>query len=213
MSGMRKILAVLAVSVLTLSGCANKDPGPAPIVEMPKIECTAVPNLARAKEVPFDTERHADPVRITIDGNSGCLVHAGARSLYEVFALPRPGQPVVLTVKAVPSSTGIFSPRLMLLDEKGKLLREVDKDHFLFRAGALTALLRARPGERYLVTASDEANVGDEISQVSGQEKANYMSNGLVSITYYTTSEQTANLTYSYGGTVEVSATPVPSAD
>lgn len=204
---------VMAMSGVALAGCKTTDPGPAPIVEMPQIRCTETPNLARAKEVAFDAKRDADPVRVTIDRSSGCLVDAESKSLYDVFGLPQAGQPIILTVKAVPSSTGIFSPRLILLDESGSLLREVDQDKFLFRGGALTALLRMREGERYLVVASDDKAVGKDVSRLSGRQNANVMSNGLMTWTVYSTSEETANLTYSYGGVVEVSAEPVPTKD
>lgn len=204
---------VTIMAGMALAGCKTTDPGPAPIVEMPQIKCSSTPDLARAREVAFDAKRDADPVRVTIDQSSGCLGDATGKSLYDVFGLPQPGQPVILTVKAVPSSTGIFSPRLILLDESGNLLREVDKNKFLFRAGALTALLRVRDDERYLVVASDDKAVGDGVSRVSGQQNANVMSNGFMTWAVYSTSEETANLTYSYGGVVEVSAEPVPTKD
>ncbi|MEP0708178.1 hypothetical protein [Parvibaculum sp.] len=195
-----------------LGGCATRAPDLAPLVQIAPKSCTAAPDVTRAHALPFDTEDKAEPVRLTIEEQSPCLDEGGVKSLYEVFALPELSYPIIVTVRSLPSTSGILAPRIVLLDKDGGMLRELDREAVHFRGTALTAMLRTRPEERYLVVASDPDVVGSDISRVHGAVNQQMVSTGAVMFTVYTGSESTANMTYAHNGTIQVSARAIPTA-
>src|SRR5260370_1163757 len=105
------------------------------------------------------------PIKLDREAGAACLEPGGGgRSAYVAFRLPRSEQPYLLPVTSAPLGDTLFSPRLMLLDEQGNVLREVPRDEFMAHGVALYAGLRAAPAERYLIVASDAPWVGQHIS-------------------------------------------------
>ncbi|WP_185680937.1 MalM family protein [Parvibaculum sedimenti] len=200
-------IAMAAIVAAGLGGCAKDKVSQPPILSLPTASvCTAAPELTRALPLVFDPEKDL-PVTVSLDAGSACLEQKpGERSLYGVVALPAAGQQLVISVASEPIGQSIFAPQLMLLDQKGAVLRRIPRDDFMFRGGALTALIRAHDAERYLVVISDPKMVGQNISQVAGATTATPVTNGIVGFVAYTGSESTTNLTYSHGGTVKVVA-------
>lgn len=200
-------IAVAVIMAVGLSGCAKDKVSQPPILSLPTASvCTAAPDLTRALPLPFDPNKD-QTVTVAIDAGSACIEKKpGERSLYGVVALPASGQQLIISVASQPMGQSIFAPQLMLLDQKGAVVREIPRDDFMFRSGALTALVRAHEAERYLVIASDPKMVGQNLSQVAGATAGTPMSNGVITFMVYTGSESATNLTYSYGGSVEVMA-------
>ena len=208
---MRKCLAVASVGLL-IASCANDAPDLAPLVQIAPPSCTEQPHLGRALPVGFSAEGKTEAVSATITEQSPCLVVNEKNSLYEVFALPETGEPIIVTVRSLPSKSGILLPRIAVLDKEGKELRQIDRESIHFRGTALTALLRTRPGDRYLVVSSDPDVVGTDISRVSGSVSQQMLTTGAFMVPVYTGSESTASMTYAHNGTVDVSARAMPVA-
>lgn len=213
-------ILVLA-ALLPLAGCRT-DSGPPPILSVERSDCTAQPETARA--VPLPLEKRQDPqdsgrleadrpLSLTIDRSSPCLdLGAAGRSLYALVALPGAAESYIVRVAAQPSEHGLFSPHLVLLDDAGARLREIDRESFLFRGSRLTAQFWAHPEERYLVVASDPAGVGKQVDRLASQ--ANTTVVGLPGGVFYlgAGSDRRVELTYSYGGVVTLQAVPPASA-
>ncbi|MBX3504900.1 MAG: hypothetical protein KF895_05435 [Parvibaculum sp.] len=206
-----KCLAVASAGLLVAS-CANNAPDLSPLVQIAPASCTQEPNLGRALPVSFSAEGKIEAVRATISEQSPCLTVGEKKSLYEVFALPEAGQPIIVTVRSLPSTRGILPPRIVVLDKEGKVLRQIDRESIHFRGTALTAMLRTRPGDRYLVVSSDPDVVGTDISRVSGNVNQQMISTGAFMVPVYTGSESTASMTYAHNGTVDVSVRAIPVA-
>lgn len=203
------LAAVLGLALAGVGGCATKGPvvSQPPVLALPAASvCTAAPDLGRALPLAFDADKDT-PLDVQIGPGGACLERSpGEKSLYGVVSLPAAGEPLVISVASEPLGQSIFAPQLMLLDGKGKLLREVSRDDFTFRGGALTALIRAHENERYLVILSDPKKVGQNVSQIAGAVNVQTMSTGMMAFNVYSGSESTSHLTYSHGGTVKVAA-------
>ncbi|MDO8838507.1 MAG: MalM family protein [Parvibaculum sp.] len=204
--------ALPALAALALAGCETTQPGPPPIVQIAPSNCSESPSLARAQSLPFDAEDKKKPERVTIDAGSPCIERDGAKSLYRILALPAPGEPYMVTLRSLPGQNSIFAPQLALLDAEGAETRRIDREALLFRGQALSAVLRIRDEERYLVIASDPQLVGQDIARLSGRTHQQMISTGTAMFAVYTGSESTTQMTYSHGGTIDVSATPIQNA-
>jgi hypothetical protein len=193
-------------------GCAKDAVSTPPITAVPAASsCTPTPQLSRAVPLSLSGEKEL-PLTLTIDQGSACAeLKPGAKSLYAIVSLPTMGADSVISVASEPMGVSIFAPQVELLDEKGKVVREIPRDDFMFRGGALTALIRAHAAERYLVVASDPQEVGHNETTVVGATQQQMMSSGTAMFMIYTGSETKSDLTYSHGGTVKVVAqAPTP---
>ncbi|MDO8289715.1 MAG: hypothetical protein Q7T44_10900 [Parvibaculum sp.] len=199
-----------------LGGCAKRDPV-MPILALPQTKaCAANINVGNPTPLAFDPE-DAKAIDMNINEGASCYLHPdGSKSLYGVVALPEPGYEYILTVESYPQGSSIFSPRLLLLDANGKLLREFDRKRFMFRGAVLAGRLRVQPGERYLMVGTDAKGVGTDEQRITGMTHQNTSSGVTSSGVYYamtlnTASETVQNLTYSYGGRVKVVSQAMPS--
>lgn len=208
----KKYPAASVLALVLLAGCQTTRPDLPPLVQIAPAQCAAAPDLGHASSLPFDAESKERPLSVTIDEGSACLAEGNIKSLYEIFALPEPGYSYMVTVRSLPSKSGILAPRVIMLDEEGKKLRELSGDAFLFRGSALVAMLRVQAGERYMVVSSDPAVVGEDISRLSGSVNQQMINTGAVMFTVYTGSESTANLTYAYNGHIDIAARPIPTS-
>jgi hypothetical protein len=204
---MRGLAAVLPA---LLAACAA--PAVPPILSLDGRPCVARPDLASAQALPLDA---GNPVKLDLDAGAACLEPGGGgRSAYAAFRLPRSEQPYLLTVTSAPLGDTLFSPRLVLLDEQGKVLREVPRDDFMFHGVALYAGLRAAPAERYLIVASDAPTVGQQVSHIIGESRATPMPVGIGALVIINSgSERQQVITYAHNGRVTVAAQPMPKAN
>ncbi len=97
---------------------------------------------------------------VTLDASTACMRDAEGASLYTAFALPDTAAPYQVSVASETWGDQVFTPRMLLLGADGHVLRRVGRAAFVNRGGAVSALLRRRPGETFLVIASDVASVG-----------------------------------------------------
>jgi maltose operon substrate-binding protein precursor MalM len=193
-----------------LAACAT--PAVPPILSLDARPCVGRPDLAAAQALPLDAGK---PIKLDLDAGAACLESGvGGRSAYVAFRLPRSEQPYLLTVLSAPLGDTLFAPRLMLLDEQGKVLREVPRDDFTFHGVALYAGLRAAPAERYLIVASDPLAVGQHMSHIIGESRMTPVPVGIGGVFLINSgSEKQQVITYAHNGRVTVTAQPMPKAN
>jgi hypothetical protein len=193
--------------VTVLSGC-TKPPPPLPNVSLAYRNCSQEPDLATARTLILAPDK---PITTTLDENAACFGGAPEfRSTYLAFDLPQSSDSYLLYVSSTQLGEGLFSPRLQLLDDAGKVLREVGRNSFMFHGTALSVTLRTHPGERYLIVSSDPNSVGQATSRVIDGVS---VSTGQAGRYFYTThAGYEAELTSvnSHNGIITVSAQPVP---
>jgi hypothetical protein len=202
---------ILALTAALLAGCATVRSVP-PLTSLDGRSCHARPELKTALVLPLDSGK---PVKTELDTGAPCLAAegTGAKSVYAAIRLPRSEEPYLLSVTSVPLGTTLFSPRLMILDAQGALLREVPRESFVFRGSALHAGVRARPGDEYLVVASDPGSVGQLSTRITGSTQLTAVPVGTGVFMMSTGSEaQTAHM-FAHNGSIEVSAQPWPKAN
>jgi Maltose operon periplasmic protein precursor (MalM) len=202
-----RLAALLPLLVLACKGPAIKA-----VTALDGRTCAALPDLGTAVAVPLDADKD---VTVKLDATAPCLAAGdGDKSTYAAFLLPEASEPYLLSVTSEPSGTTLFSPRALLLDAGGTTLRELPRDAFMFHGTSLYLGLRARPGERYLVVASDPRSVGESQTQIAGATQTSGGSlYGGGFFTYATGSERTRILHQAHSGTVSVAAKPLPKAE
>jgi hypothetical protein len=202
---LRWTVPALSAALVLLAACK---PPPPPVVTLEGRACAAQPMLEGASPVGLDGKN----VKVVLDENAGCWRPAdGAASAYVVFRLPQAADPYILTIVSEPIGVGLLAPRALLLDSTGKVLREVPRDSFMSQGSALKAGLRARPGEQFLIIASDSGSVGKDVSELANTVQQHVVMAG----PYYATSinvgqERTRTQTYAHNGTILVKAEPLP---
>jgi hypothetical protein len=205
-------LAALALAALGLAGCAATAPPTPALLSLDGRPCAAAPALDPAS--PVAMRKPMEPyagATAEIDGRGACLVDpGGARSLYVVFALPESAEPYVISVASVPLGETILAPRVLVLDARGAVLRERGRDDFAFRGTRLEAGLRAYPGDRFLVVASDPASVGRRDTQVVGQIQSTPVCSMYGCFYVNTGAERSGAYVYAHNGRVVVAAEPMP---
>lgn len=156
---------------------------PPPILDLSGHVCTPSPELITAPPVPLSNPGHPSPVELRIDETAHCLDTAQGKSLYAAFTLT------------------------------GALAREVDSGVLQFRGDSLTALIRAHPGERYLVVASTPQTVGQTNSRIVERTSETTSSSNGVSVTIHTGTDEARTFVYAHGGKITVYAAAIPGAE
>lgn len=197
-----------------LVGCVdNGGRGVAPMLNVPLGRvCGETVSTIGARAVVFDGE---DPgaIDLVIDEGSSCLTGpSGKKSLYQVVQLPTVGTEYILSVESQQQGNSIFAPKLQLLGADGGVMRDVGHDDLMFRGTSLTALLRAKPDERFLLISSDPQTVGLGESRISDRTHQNGGYNAATGGTFYiyTGSTSTSNMTYSHGGKLKIVVRHMP---
>jgi hypothetical protein len=197
----------LALAVLVLSGCASPPP---PIVGVEGRDCASVPEFGGAHELRLAP---GNAVTVDLDQNTPCWQASdGGKSAYVMFALPDSIEPYLVTVTSPAIGQAIFAPRLLMLDGLGNTQRTMPRDSFTFHGSSLYLGIRAYPGEKYLLVASDPKVVGQQVSQLREGTQATTSSSGGVYFTIHTGFETNQSFTYALNGRIIVSAEPIPKA-
>jgi hypothetical protein len=213
MENLKRRLTIGFIAVLAaigLVGCAKKGPPPPPpLLELGDRNCVTEPNFSGAQQVILDEEK---PTKVTLDSYASCWQPAGrSRDVYAAFDLPAAmAEPYILSVTSVPIGEGLFAPRLILFDSKGKITREIQHSAFTFHGAALYVGIRVHVGERFLVVASNAGSIGKQVSKIEDQLHVQTMSAGIVMFNKHTGSEEKNDYTYALNGDVTISARPMP---
>lgn len=200
-------IGTASLTCLALAGCATAPP-PSPVLAVSGTTCSTAPDLSKAASLVLPAKPGDEkPLAVTFDAQTPCVQPAaGAASYYRIFSLPFDAPPYTILVSSAPFGAGIFAARVMLLDEQGAVMREIKSDSLVFRGNALTALLRNRPGERYLVIASDANTLGKRFERTTEQTQVNFGG----SYEIHTGTDTTQHLVYSANGTVAVTLALIP---
>jgi hypothetical protein len=208
---------LLSIACLVLlSACATNMAVP-PLLALPLDgrACATQPDLVAARALALATNK---AVTVVVDDKAPCLADSsGQPSVYAIFTLPQAMEEFLVAVTSVPQGQTLFVPRVMMLDEAGRQLREVSRDTFVFHGPALYLGLRVRPAERYLVVASDPKFVGQQVSHIQSATMSNtygtFTAAGAIYVNINTGSEAALDYTYAHNGSITVAATPVPKAN
>lgn len=210
-------IAVMCFALLGgLSACTTtKAPEPVLTLLLDGRACAREPDLTTARALALATNK---AITVAVDEKMPCLSDSiGDPSVYAVFSLPQAMEEFLVSVTSMPQGQTLFAPRVMMVDENGRVMREVPRDVFVFHGPALYLGLRARQGERYLVVASDPKVVGQQVSHIQSATQSNtygaVTSAGGFYVNINTGSETTNDYTYAHNGSIVVAATPVPKAN
>lgn len=188
-----------------LAGCATDGTlPPAPILSLGDRICSAAPELVRAQRLELPSRK---PQTLTIDSESPCLdTEPDGRSSYAVFALPESAQPYQMDVASTPTGLSLFSPRLLLTDAGGAVIRTVGRSQFQFRGGSLHAVVRMSGAERYVVIASDPQGIGETRQRIQTSTSATVTAVG----TFYSGNEAANTFTNAHNGVISVALRALP---
>lgn len=200
-------LRVLAIVLLPamLAGCASEGTlPPAPVLSLGDRICSPAPELGAAQRLELPSSK---PQRLTIDSQSPCLdSEPDGRSSYAVFALPESPQPYQMDVASTPTGLSLFSPRLLLLDASGAVIRSVGRSQFQFRGGSLHGVVRMSGAERYVVIASDPQGIGETRQRIQTSTSAVVTSVG----TFYSGNEAANTFTNAHNGVISIALRALP---
>ena len=208
-----RFVAPVILAGLALAGCAAPRESMPARLEVSAASCARAPDLTKAMAfaAPKDGTYTAT---VRFDDGAACLLDAaGSKNAYVVLALPPVDQPAIVTVTSLAMGQTIFSPRLALLDEKGALLRAIGRDAFMFNGSSLQTQFRQRPGEQYLVIASDSATAGKTVEQIQSLKNTTPIVAGPVVVPVSIGAETKAQLIFAHNGEVTATVAPMPKAD
>lgn len=171
MSRSIKKLATVAAASCLLAGCAHPPPRSfVPLIAFNPNYC--LPSVSLTEATPVNLGEVETPLNeVVFDETSPCVQQGdGTPAIYHVFRLPQAAEPYLITVRTEPVGPAYLVVTADILAADGTVARQVDAKGFSFHGISLSALLRSRPGEEYLVVKSDPSRVGfafDQISEVS----------------------------------------------
>lgn len=195
---MKAAPSILAAATIAATACTSAPPSPPPVLSLVDRVCAKNLDLGSAKPVALAYEA---PVVSEMDSLSPCWVMPdGSRSTYAVFVLPASSTSYVISIDSIPVGTALFSPKLLLLDAGGKLLRTVSREHGQFRGIALTLLTPYRRGERYAVVASEPASIGT----ASDHTENRFYSSVSAGVTINSATEAVVSITNAHNGRVAI---------
>ena len=216
---MRSTSAIAVLSFVLLGGLSacttNMGPEPVLTLFLDGRACAKDADLAMPRALALATNK---AVTVAVDEKMPCLTDSsGDPSVYTVFSLPQAMEEFLVSITSMPQGLTLFAPRVMMLDESGRAMREITRDTFVFHGPALYLGLRVRQGERFLVVASDPKVVGQKVSHIQSATQANTLAAvtaaGAFYVNVYTGSEMASDYTYAHNGSIVVAATPVPKAN
>jgi hypothetical protein len=196
-----------AAVLVCLAGCANRSLPPTLTLE--GNACAAQPDLAGATPLPLDPDK---PVTVTVDAAASCLQpDKGEKRSYATFLLPETAAPYLVSVTSSLRGRTLLSPRLLILDAQGHVLRERSRETFTFRGTSLYAGMRAYPGDRYLIVESDPETVGQQVTQINSNSQTNAVATGAGGVLFWGAgADARQSFTYTHNGTLVVTARPLP---
>lgn len=225
MSGLTKKLAAVAAASCLLAGCANQEPPRSfvPLIAFNPNYCLPSVALQEATPITLGEPEMGKKNEVVFDETSPCVRQGdGTPSIYHVFSLPQSAQPYLITVRTAPVGPAYLVVTADILAADGSVTRQIDAKGFSFRGTSLSALVRSRPGEQYLVVKSDPSRAGfgfDQISETSllyATTTTTTMTSKSGKTTTFTSTgtmpvggSTNHNFVFSHNGSLHVTATPI----
>lgn len=184
---MRPLLALLLAG---LAGCVAAPGAVEPVIDLGERRCDAVPMLQGALPLPVRTGTALDgrdgPVTFDFDLGAPCIRQVGERA-------------------------GLYAP-FRLLDASGREVRRVEADGFLFRGQGLTALVRLRPEEVFVVVGSSPVMAGQGFDRLQTDVRTQVIPIGVGVVMMPVGSEATRQMMFSHNGRVVLETRPMDTA-
>lgn len=184
---------------------AEREPDSTPITDLSAKTCVEALDLTHAQQLTLDSDGEGKAM-LVIDSRSPCINTAGSKALYTVAVLPASDTPYAITVASIGQNDAFLAPHALFLTSAGTVSRDLPGDAFTFRKARLSALVRSRQNERYLVVESDPASVGKDFSRVAETVYSTYLG----SATIYSGSDVQRNYVFAHSGAIMVSIAPIP---
>lgn len=202
-------IGIVLVTAAMVASCAQHGPTVPPLTQLDGRACATAPDFTQAMPLQFDPE-HEKSVEADLKSSAPCMLIGGQPALYSVFYLPVGTDPYIVTIMATPQGENLLAPQIFLYGEQGTLLRSISGTALTFRAGALSALFRSHPDERYLVVASDPKAVGNSMTRIVEATNQRGGAVGNVYYTIYSGTDIAATYTLSHIGHFSVTIAAVP---
>lgn len=165
-------------------------------------------DLSRPIVLTVDTVKDVTAI---FDDTTACLQAAdGTKSVYLIVQLPANADPYIIAAASIPLGTTLFSPRLFMLDQDGRVRREIPNAAFVFRGSALHAAIRVHASDRYLVVASDPYSVGSQDSRIYTNTRSTLAPVGTGFIAIHSGEESVKTFTYAHNGRLTISVQALP---
>jgi hypothetical protein len=194
---MYAIRLLICLAAFAVTGCASR--GPAPMQ-------AAAPACGDGWNPQAAVLLSADPMRPTrhrVESSAaGCETVA-------LFRLPRFREDWTLDVDSVFDGNRLFAPQVHLLDEQGKVLRELSFDRFSMRGERLQATLffgAANSGERFLRVRAAPEVLGQTGHRVVSSSFVVPLVNAVLPLMYIQGTESEQSYTYADTGVLSLSA-------
>ncbi len=202
---MRRLAVLLG---LTLAGCVPPRPDLAPLLDIGARTCPDIPSTdaAAAAFIEPDGKLHfAD-----VDGGSPCLKTPEGLSLYTAFRFAPGGAPAAVGVASVPQGRTLLAPRVYVLDDAGRVVREISTDSFLYRGGMLATLLRLRRDDTAIVVASFPPAIGQGVNRIQSLAQATTVNTGRGVLVWTSGTEAALHHTLAHNGRVRIELYKLP---
>jgi hypothetical protein len=172
--------------------------------------CVGTPDLRLATALQYDPKNDSS-VSAKFDASAPCFEPSpGAKSLYRLYWLPTADAPYIISIASALNGGVVFAPHIVLLDSHGAPAREISRDAITFRNGNLSALFRSHRDERYLLIASDPAEVGQHAQRIVEGRNTSTAGAGGLYFNIYTGTDTETDFVYAHNGTVTVTLSPIP---
>lgn len=170
--------------------------------------CTVTPILEPATPIITDTTKKSFSITTEITTIALCLEETpGAKSLYHVYRLPRGFEAMDITIGALREEARILAPIVKVYDPKGSVTRAFDNDDFLFRGAHYSVQFRNRPGDAFILIASNPSIVGEVSSNISNTVTSTSYSTGTGAFfTMYSGQETQQQAKFSHTGSILLEA-------
>ncbi|MCX7381780.1 MAG: MalM family protein [Alphaproteobacteria bacterium] len=202
---MRRLAALL---VLCLAGCVPPPPDLPPLLDIGARSCPDTPSADAAGAaiiLPDGKLSFAD-----VDAGSPCLKTPEGLSLYTAFRFAPGGAPAAVAVASVAQGRTLMAPRVYVLDDAGRVVREIGADSFLFRGGMLATLLRLRPDDAAIVVASFPPVIGRDVNRIQSRVQVNSAVVGNGVFVWTSGSEAAAHHTLAHNGRIRIELYKLP---
>lgn len=199
-------LAILAL--LAVAGCVPPPPDLPPLLDIGARACPDTPSTdaAAAAFIEPDGKLHfAD-----VDAGAACLATPEGLSLYTAFRFAPGGAPAAVGVASLPQGRTMMAPRIYVLDDAGKVVRQIGADSFLYRGGMLATLLRLRPDDAAIVIASFPPAIGQGVNRIQSQAQVNSAQVGRGVFVWASGWEAAAHYTLAHNGRVRIELYKLP---